>query len=102
MPSRPSGRPVSIHQIDKCEQDRPTVGSKERQAMDETHMMLILMGLAAGLLIAIVALVAIGGRSTPPVIVQTPPPSTDSGCGGILISVAILFMALIFMSIVMS
>lgn len=64
--------------------------------MDETHVMLVLTGFAAGLIIAVAALVAMGQRNQPPVIVMPPPPppSDGLGCGGILIFMALMVLAL--------
>lgn len=71
--------------------------------MDQTHVMFVLIGLATGLLIAVAAVIAMGTRPTqPPVIVMpSPPPSNDMGCGGFLVMVALLLLALVFWLLVL-
>ena len=72
--------------------------------MDQAHVMFVLIGLATGLMIAVAALVFMGERNPqPPVIVVSPPPSrNDVGCGGFLILVAMLLVALIFWLLVLA
>lgn len=72
--------------------------------MNQTHLLLIMIGLATGLMIALVAIVAMGSRTTPPpVIVMSPPPaSSDMGCGGMLIFIPLLLLALIFWLMVLA
>ena len=62
-------------------------------------MMLVLCGLVVGLLIAVLALVAIGNRTPTTVFVPPPPPmqpNQDSGCAGFLVSGVMVFMGLVF------
>lgn len=72
--------------------------------MDETHVMLVLIGFATGLMIAVAALVAMGARNSPPVVVVSPPPpaNNDMGCGGFLILITLMIMGLFFWLIVLA
>lgn len=72
--------------------------------MDETDVMLLLLGLAVGLMIAVGALVAVGSRTPPPVVVVQPPPPSgnDLGCGGFLMVLILMLMGLIFWVLVLT